>query len=91
MAPDKPMQVQIVVLAGGIVGGRQVQKHIHLAQKKQAQICVDIVDTRRKGKKKETVAVDKIFYRRLLKILQMYGRPSILIQADTRCQRDWSG
>ncbi len=73
-SPDKAMQVQVIVLAGGIVGGRQVQKQIHLAQKKQAQICVDIVDTRRKGKK-EKVAVDKIFYRRLLKILQMYAPP----------------
>lgn len=55
------------------MGGRQVQKQIHLAQKKQAQICLDVVDTRRKGKKKEKVAVDKIFYGRLLKILHMYA------------------
>jgi hypothetical protein len=61
----------VVILAGGIVGGRQVQKQIRIAQKKQAQICVDIVDTRRKGKPKEKVAVDKVFYRRLLKILRM--------------------
>ena len=65
------------------MGGRQVQKQIHLAQKKQAQICVDIVDTRRKGKKKEKVAVDKIFYRRLLKILQMYAPlPDLLLTWD---------
>ena len=58
-------------MAGGTVLGRQVQQQVRLAQKKQAQICVDTVDTRRKGKKKEKIAVDKVFYRRLLKILKM--------------------
>ena len=63
--------LKVVILAGGTVLGRQVQQQVRLAQKKQAQICVDIVDTRRKGKKKEKIAVDKVFYRRLLKILKM--------------------
>jgi len=67
------LQLQVVILAGGLVGGREVQKQLRIAQKKQAQICVDIVDTRRKGKKKEKVAVDEVFWRRLRQILQMYA------------------
>ena len=91
VSPDKAMLAQVIVLAGGIVGGRQVQKQIHLAQKKQAQICVDIVDTRRKGKKKEKVAVDKIFYRRLLKILQMYAPFFSMTYAVMRHLSVWYG
>lgn len=62
---------QVVLIAGGAAGGRQIQKQIRNAQKEQARLCTDVQDSRRKGKKKEKVAVDRVFYERLLRILKM--------------------
>jgi hypothetical protein len=62
---------QVIVIAGGAAGGRQVQKQLRYAQREQARLCADITDTRKKGKKKEKVAVDSVFYSRLLKILRV--------------------
>lgn len=60
------------MITGGVAGGREVQKRLKYCQKEQARLCADIAtDTQKKGKKKEKVAVDKVFYSRLLKILRM--------------------
>jgi hypothetical protein len=54
-----------------VAGGRQIQKQVHHAQRQQAKLCAEVEDSRRKGKKKEKVAVDQVFYERLLRILKM--------------------
>lgn len=52
--------VQILVIAGGVAGGRQVQRQLHRAQVDQAKLCADVADTRKRGKQREKVAVDKV-------------------------------
>ncbi len=54
-----------------MAGGRQIQKQVHSAQKEQSRLCADVQESRKKDKKKVKVAVDRVFYERLLRILKM--------------------
>jgi len=65
--------MQIVVIAGGVAGGLEVQKRVKWAQREQLKLCENVSEDMRKkkGKKMEKVAVDKVFYARLVKILKM--------------------
>ena len=61
--------LQVVVIAGGIAGGgRGSASSCTGLRREQARLCADVAEARRKGskgKKKEKVAVDEIFYARL--------------------------
>ncbi|CAL8463002.1 g2536 [Coccomyxa elongata] len=63
--------IAVVLIAGGVAGGRQIQKQVHFAQKEQSKLCADVQDSRKKDRKKVKVAVDQVFYERLLRILKI--------------------
>ena len=62
----------MALLAGGVIGGSKLKQLVRQAQKEQQQLCAGLVEESKNGKaKRPKVAVDKVFFRRLLKILRM--------------------
>ncbi|KAK9815509.1 hypothetical protein WJX72_004862 [[Myrmecia] bisecta] len=61
----------VVLLAGGLAGAQQVSRDVHRAQREQRHLCADL-EHKGPGKQKAAkVAVDKVFFRRLLEILKI--------------------
>jgi hypothetical protein len=53
--------MQIIVISGGVAGGREVRKQMRWAQREQAKLCTNVAEARSKGSKKgkkEKVSVD---------------------------------
>lgn len=62
---------QVVVVLGGIQGARQVKAWVKAAQKQQQLLCQEVNDSKPKGKASAKIAVNKLFFQRLLTILSM--------------------
>ena len=65
--------LQVALIAGGLVGSSKVKTWVKDAQKEQRELCVILTEEKQgNGKtKRPKVAVDRVFFRRLLKILRM--------------------
>lgn len=66
----------LLIAGGGIAGGARLQLVVKAAQKEQQQLCLDVQDKAGRVRQPK-VAVDVLFARRLLKILQMYALCSL--------------
>ncbi|KAK9828245.1 hypothetical protein WJX74_005419 [Apatococcus lobatus] len=60
----------VVLIAGGLVGSQQLQKVLRASRKEQQLLCAD-VEGKGNRLRRAKVAVDGVFLRRLLKILQV--------------------
>ena len=67
------LPVQVTILLGGVAvgGGKHLQAQIVAAQKEQLRLCTQTQEKGRKGARKPKVAVDKVFGKRLQRILAM--------------------
>lgn len=58
-------------MAGGLVSSRQLKKLVKEAQREQKKLCAGLFEDKPGRSKRPKVAVDGLFLKRLLKILQM--------------------
>ena len=68
--PSLPGLQALLVAGGGIAGGARLQLVVKAAQQEQQHLCADVEDKAGRVRRPK-VAVDIVFARRLLKILQM--------------------
>ncbi len=62
---------QVLLVTGGATGARALSGVVRNARREQRQLCADVATTRRGGKPSAKVAVDGLFFRRLVTILKM--------------------
>ncbi|KAI8470101.1 MAG: ABC transporter transmembrane region 2-domain-containing protein [Monoraphidium minutum] len=72
MTPGQKRALAVLLLAGGTAGGRALRTMVRAARAEQRQLCADSISMRaRGGRATAKVAVDGVFFRRLLTILHI--------------------
>jgi UDP-N-acetylglucosamine:LPS N-acetylglucosamine transferase len=60
----------VLLITGGAAGARSLRGVVRAARAEQRQLCANVVVARR-GRPAAKVAVDRLFFRRLVTILRM--------------------
>lgn len=69
--PRNEALVQVLILGGGLASSKQLKTWVRDAQKEQHSLCQGTYEDKLGKSKRPRVGVDRVFLRRLLKILKM--------------------
>ncbi|GBF95731.1 hypothetical protein Rsub_08713 [Raphidocelis subcapitata] len=70
LTPNQKRAIAVLLITGGAAGARSLRGVVRTARAEQRQLCADVAVARR-GKPAAKVAVDRLFFRRLITILRI--------------------